>query len=68
MNAQQIKDIKDKIDSSTNIEVLAKFITNEQYKYWYDPCGKSGHEFDDKLTLFSIRALRRVGKLMGLEK
>jgi len=68
MNAQQIKDRNDKIEKSTSINWLARIIALEQYEYWYDPCGKSGHDFNQRLSKMSIKALRRIGELLGLEK
>ncbi len=68
MNGAQIKKLNETIEGSTSIEQLARIMANEQYQYWYDPCGKSGLEFSSRLTPASIRALRRMGELLGLEK
>ena len=35
-------------------------ITDQQFDYWYDPCGSSGHDIDRSLTSRSRLALHRL--------
>lgn len=36
---------------------LVHIIVDQQFDYWYDPCGKSGHDYNRYLTGRSKRAL-----------
>lgn len=42
---------------------LALCLVDQQFNYWYDPCGKSGDEFDDHLTDRSRLLLKLMYKL-----
>lgn len=41
---------------------LLNIIFDQQFEYWYDPCGKSGHSLDYRLTKRSAWALKRLFK------
>jgi len=51
---------EDDIRALTSARKLALIITDQQFDYWYDPCGKSGHELNPYLTGRSQIALRRL--------
>jgi len=68
MNAKQIEDIRKHVEECTDLGALGRIAAANQYDSWYDPCGKSGQDFNPKLSVISTMCLRRIGKLIGLEK
>lgn len=48
-----------------DISKLAAMLVNQQFDYWYDPCGKSGDEFNEVLTPKSVAILNKMYWLMN---
>ncbi|MGD9726287.1 MAG: hypothetical protein AB7L09_01425 [Nitrospira sp.] len=46
---------------------LVLLITDQQFEYWYDPCGRSGHDLDPCLTPVSEKLLHRLKTACVLE-
>jgi hypothetical protein len=44
---------------------LIAIILDQQFDYWYDPCGKSGYELNDQLTERSRWAMKRLNDLVS---
>lgn len=42
-------------------------ITDQQFDYWYDPCGKSGYDLNRYITRRSLVAVETLRKHCGLE-
>lgn len=61
--ADEMKTIISAIPTSTDVVWLATLIAADQFDYWYDPCGKSGHDLNDRLTDVSKAAVRRIHAL-----
>lgn len=43
---------------------LVAIILDQQFDYWYDPCGKSGYELNDSLTERSRWAMKRLNDIV----
>jgi len=56
---------REEIDVVTDHRVLLVLICDQQFPYWYDPCGKSGHDQEWGLTDLSMHALRRARHVLG---
>lgn len=43
---------------------LVAIILDQQFDYWYDPCGKSGYDLNNQLTERSRWAMKRLNDLV----
>lgn len=55
---------EDDIRTTNNTKLLIGVVLDQQFDYWYDPCGKSGHELVVSLTRRSRNALRRLKQIL----
>jgi hypothetical protein len=55
---------EDELREEARPKVLVAVILDQQYDYWYDPCGKSGHDLNRSLTKRSRIAVRRLRDLV----
>ena len=46
------------IDDALTPRRLVMIITDQQFDYWYDPCGKSGHDLNRYFTRRARKALK----------
>ena len=54
----------EQIEENESLQGLALLLLDQQYDYWYDPCGKSGHELNPTLTPRARTAMRRLKSLI----
>jgi len=54
------KRIIESIATETDPVKLARYVALDQVDYCYDPCGKSWHELNPRLTDLSRRAVARL--------
>lgn len=55
LTLKQIKEME-------SAEQLMHVVIDQQFDYWYDPCGKSGHTLNGNMTPTSRLAMRLLFK------
>jgi hypothetical protein len=50
----------EQIRQNGDIQSLGAIIVDQQFDYWYDPCGRSGHDLNDHLTPRARIAMKRL--------
>jgi len=55
---------RQQISENSDLKSLAAVIVDQQFDYWYDPCGKSGHDLNELLTPRARTAMQRLREVL----